>query len=196
MLEPQNAPPERSSSGFYIALVHYPVLNRLGEVISSTVDSFDFFDASRLALTYGVDQMYIVHPKAAQQALIARLIEHGQSQGREQAERGYFDHSQGVRDLQVAIDDVTQRCGRKPKIVATTAKSGYPRVSVQSLREELGADAPQLWLIGKAWGMTQALIESADLVVASIDGNTGYNHLSVRSALSIYIDRMLGGARG
>lgn len=185
--------PERACSGFYLALVHYPVLNRLGETISSTVDSFDFFDASRLALTFGIDQMYIVHPKAAQQALVARLIEHGQKQGREQAERGYFDHSQGVQDLQVAVDDVTRRCGRAPKIIATTAKPGVDRVSVRALREELSPESPQLWLIGKAWGMTQALIEGADAVVESIDGRTGYNHLSVRSALSIYVDRMLGG---
>lgn len=179
-------------SGFYLALVHYPVLNRLGEVISSTVDSFDFFDASRLALTYGIEQMYLVHPKAAQQALIARLIEHGQAQGRENADRGYFDHSQGVRDLETAIEDVTQRSGHRPKIIATTAKPDYSRVSVQSLRDSLAPDAPQLWLIGKAWGMTPELIQGADAVVESIDAKTGYNHLSVRSAISIYVDRMLG----
>lgn len=179
-------------TGLSIALVHYPVLNRLGEVISSTVDSFDFFDASRLALTYGVDRMYIVHPEPAQQALIDRLIAHGQTQGRKDAERGYFEHSVGVHDLDTAIAEVQSRYGTRPKVVATTAKSGRPRVSVPELRAALSPEDPQLWLIGKAWGMTDAAIEAADCVVESIDTGTGYNHLSVRSALAIYIDRLLG----
>lgn len=168
------------------------MLNRLGEVISSTVDSFDFFDASRLALTYGVDRMYIVHPEPAQQALVSRLIAHGQAQGRQDAQRGHFEHSVGVHDLQAAIDDVQARCQCRPKVVATTARSGPPKVGLGSLRDSLSPQRPQLWLIGKAWGMTQAVIDGADCVAASIDTGTGYNHLSVRSALAIYIDRMLG----
>lgn len=180
------------NTGLSIALVHYPVLNRLGDVISSTVDSFDFFDASRLALTYGVDRVYIVHPEPAQQVLIDRLIAHGQTQGRKDTERGHFEHSVGVHDLQTAIDDVQSRYGVRPNVVATTAKSGRPRVAVSELRGALSSQAPQLWMIGKAWGMTDEVIAGADCVVESIDTGTGYNHLSVRSALAIYIDRLLG----
>lgn len=192
MSEPSALASEPKRSGFYLALVHYPVLNRLGEVISSTVDSFDFFDASRLALTFGVDRMYVVHPKPAQQELIARLIEHGQAQGRQDAQRGHFEHSVGVLDLASAIQDIETKTGQRPKLVATTAKPGRVREDVSSLREQLSPQSPQLWLIGKAWGMTDEVIDTADCVAASIDGNTGYNHLSVRSALAIYIDRMLG----
>lgn len=187
--------PPGQGTGFYLALVHHPVLNRLGEVISSTVDSFDFFDASRLALTYGVERMYIVHPEPAQQALVTRLIEHGQAQGRQDAQRGHFSHSEGVVDLASAVQDVHRRCGTRPKVVATTAKAGRARLGLSDLRTQLSVQAPQLWLIGKAWGMTEAVIDGADCVAASIDSGTGYNHLSVRSALAIYIDRMLGPGR-
>lgn len=192
---PAASPGSGSSSGLSIALVHYPVLNRLGEVIASTVDSFDFFDASRLALTYGVDRLYIVHPHEAQQALVRRLIEHGQTQGRQEQERGHFEHSVGVLDLEAAVADVQARSGVRPRLIATTAKSGRPRLSLAQLREELSPTRPQLWLIGKSWGMTSELIESSDAIAASIDAGTGYNHLSVRSALAIYIDRMLAPGR-
>jgi hypothetical protein len=49
-----------------------------------------------------------------------------------------------------------------------------------------------LLLFGTGWGMTEELFDSADYVLEPIKGHGEYNHLSVRSAVSIYMDRLFG----
>jgi hypothetical protein len=56
----------------------------------------------------------------------------------------------------------------------------------------LNSDRPFLLVFGTAWGLTREFIEAADYVLAPIMGATGYNHLSVRSAAAIVLDRLLG----
>jgi hypothetical protein len=51
---------------------------------------------------------------------------------------------------------------------------------------------PCLLIFGTAWGLSPALLETADFVLAPIEGPTDYNHLSVRSAAAIILDRLLG----
>jgi len=50
---------------------------------------------------------------------------------------------------------------------------------------------PFFILFGTGWGLTQEVKESADYVLSPIEGR-GYNHLSVRSAVAIILDRLLG----
>lgn len=177
-------------------MLHYPVLNKKGERICSTVDSFDFFDAARLAQTFGLARLYFVNPQAAQQALIARLIDHGSNQAREHSERGHFTRSVGVEKLDAAIQDAQKQCGSRPRIIATTAGAGPDATPVRQLRMRLwDQKEPQLWLIGKAWGLAPEVLEGADEIAEAIDAGTGYNHLSVRSALAIYVDRLLAPRR-
>jgi hypothetical protein len=51
-------------------------------------------------------------------------------------------------------------------------------------------DQSFLLLFGTGWGMTEELFNSADYVLEPIKGVGEYNHLSVRSAVSIYMDRL------
>ncbi|NNL76133.1 MAG: RNA methyltransferase, partial [Desulfobacterales bacterium] len=43
-----------------------------------------------------------------------------------------------------------------------------------------------------AWGLTESFITKADYVLEPIAGVADYNHLSVRSAAAIILDRLLG----
>jgi len=74
-----------------------------------------------------------------------------------------------------------------------TGASPYPgSVTFQFLKERLEApDTPYLMLFGTGWGLTQEVKDSSDHVLAPIEGK-GYNHLSVRSAVAIILDRLLG----
>ncbi len=56
----------------------------------------------------------------------------------------------------------------------------------------LGCGEPVLLLFSKAWGLTSEALANADYLLEPIDLRTGYNHLSVRSAVSIIVDRVLG----
>jgi hypothetical protein len=61
---------------------------------------------------------------------------------------------------------------------------------LRRLLEDRGT--PFLILFGTGWGLTQEVKDSSDYVLVPIEGK-GYNHLSVRSAVAIILDRLLGG---
>ncbi|MBC8070890.1 MAG: RNA methyltransferase [Deltaproteobacteria bacterium] len=174
-----------------IALLHHPVLNRIGEEITSTVDHFDVMDGSRLTRTYGVQRFYVVNHVPAQQALVERLIRHGTAgDGREA--RGEFAHTLWAPDLASVVADETRVLGRRPTVIATTAGQSPDAVGFATLRGRLIGGEPMLVLFGKAWGLSTNALASADVRLAPIDGGTGFNHLSVRSAMAIIVDRLLG----
>jgi hypothetical protein len=77
-------------------------------------------------------------------------------------------------------------------LVATSAKSGEGRVSFAELRRQLRADpAPHLLILGTGWGLTREVMDRADLVLEPIVGVGSYNHLPVRAAAAIMLDRLM-----
>ncbi|MGE5855754.1 MAG: RNA methyltransferase, partial [Syntrophaceae bacterium] len=60
----------------YIALLHHPVLDREGRVITSAVTNADIHDIARSARTYGVKRYFIVTPIAEQADLVRTIIGH------------------------------------------------------------------------------------------------------------------------
>lgn len=174
-----------------VALVHHPVRNRLGEEITSTIDHFDVMDGSRLALTYGLTRLFVVNPVPAQQALVERLIRHGTPSAERDETRGDLGLVAWAPDLETVIDRLTAD-GARPTVVATTAKRAVDAIDFAAVRERLHAGEPMLLVLGKAWGLAPRVIEGADLRLAPIDGGTAFNHLSVRSAMAIMVDRLLG----
>jgi hypothetical protein len=47
-------------------------------------------------------------------------------------------------------------------------------------------------LLGTGWGLTEAVLSQSDYVLEAVEGQGDYNHLSVRSAAAIILDRLLG----
>jgi hypothetical protein len=46
--------------------------------------------------------------------------------------------------------------------------------------------------LGTAWGLAETFMETSDHVLEPVTGGTDYNHLPVRSAAAIILDRVLG----
>jgi tRNA (guanine37-N1)-methyltransferase len=174
-----------------VALVHHPVVDRTGQVITATIDHFDVFDASRLSLTYPIGTVFVVNPEPSQRALAERLIKHGTDAHRAEDRRGVMHKTTWVPDLQGAIEAIRARDGRRPRVIATSARPQPNAIGFAELRAELSRGEPHLLLVGKASGLAQEALDGADLRLCPIDAGTGYNHLSVRSALAIMIDRLL-----
>jgi len=174
-----------------VALLHHPVHNRLGEEITSTVDHFDVMDGSRLALTYGLARLFVVNPVPAQRALVERLIRHGTPSADRDEARGDLGRVAWAPDLATVIAELTSG-GTRPTVVATSAKRATDAIGFAAVRNRLHAGEPMLIVLGKAWGLAPSVIEAADLRLAPIDAGTGFNHLSVRSAMAIIVDRLLG----
>jgi hypothetical protein len=82
-------------------------------------------------------------------------------------------------------------CG-KPLTVVTDARPYGGHIGFDRISEILCAQRPVLLTFGTAWGLSRDFIDSADYVLAPITGPTDYNHLSVRSAAAIVLDRLLG----
>ena len=55
-----------------------------------------------------------------------------------------------------------------------------------------GSGPPLMLLFGTGFGLAPPVLERADLVLAPILGPGAYNHLSVRSAAGIILDRLRG----
>lgn len=179
-------------SSLDLALVHHPVKNRHGDVIAATSQEFDLMDAARLALTYDVRRLYIVQTIPAQRAMIERLIAHGRASDRDVAARGSFERTVLVSSIQEAITHASTRTGKTPQVWSTSAQPRGDVLSWSSARERLAGGVSALVLIGKAWGLAPTVFEDADICLAAIDPGTGFNHLSVRAAMAIIVDRLLG----
>ncbi len=180
----------------FVALLHYPVYDKNGQVVTTAVTNMDIHDIARSAKTYGVTRFFVVTPVKALQKLALKIIDHW--------EAGYGSQYNATRKEALALvrirntlDDVVieieQKHGEKPIVVVTSAKSGAARTSFAELREMLQKETrPFLLLLGTGWGLTQEVFSQADYVLESIRGTPDYNHLSVRSAAAIILDRLLG----
>lgn len=180
-----------------VALIHHPVVNRNGEIIGSAVTNLDLHDIARASKTFGVNAYWVVTPYPLQQELAAGIVGHWTEGygGAADSDRAVALALINIRaSLVEVIDEMTQRHGRRPKVVATSAASSdEKRISFPALRHEIiGEKLPVLLLFGTAWGLAPEALELADAMLPPIVGPGAYNHLSVRSAASIVLDRLLG----
>lgn len=171
--------------------MHHPVRDRRGDVITATIDHFDVFDASRLSLTYPVAGVFVVNPEPSQRDLAERVIAYGTDPHRSEDRRGCLHKTRWAPDIAAAREAVLAETGRAPRTISTSAQASPDAVGFAAVRAAIATGAPHLLLVGKASGLTDDALAAADLRLAPIDAGTGYNHLSVRSALAILIDRLL-----
>ena len=94
-------------------------------------------------------------------------------------------------DWQAAVAEIEAETGVRPLVVATTA-AAETHVPPSELVRRLGPDQPLLLLLGTGWGLCRELLAEVDAVASPIETGSGYNHLSVRSAAAILLDRFFG----
>jgi hypothetical protein len=187
----------KSSLGpkLYLALTHYPVVNKEGECIASAVTPIDLHDMARAARTYGARKLYVITPLVDQQALVGRILAHwtqGAGAAYNPARRQALELVRLVADLAAAEDQIAARHGLAPITVATCARRIDGCRGYSEMRRRLADGRPHLIIFGTAWGLAPNLLSGADYVLAPVQGATDYNHLSVRSAAAVILDRLTG----
>ncbi len=180
-----------------IALVHHPVYDRIRDVVTTSVTSVDIHDIARVARTYACEPYYIVTPIDAQRAMVKRVAEHwvaGEGTKADHPRVEAMGRIEVVDSLATAVADLQARTGTAPRIVVTGASFKEGVSTFGELRRELEGDADAPWLIvfGTGWGLTKELTDRADVRLEPILGREGFNHLSVRAAVAIVLDRLLG----
>jgi len=179
----------------YVALAHYPVVNKNGDTITSAITNLDLHDIARAAKTYGVKGFYVVTPLDDQKEMTRRIISHW-TQGAGATYNPVRRQALELIQLKDTIEDVRKQIekieGTPPQLVATCARRYPDSIGYIALRNLLGNGCPYLLTLGTAWGLAGEFINSADYILEPIFGETQYNHLSVRSAAAIIFDRLLG----
>jgi hypothetical protein len=178
-----------------VALIHHPVVNKRGEVIGSAVTNLDIHDIARTARTYGVAQYFIATPYEDQQNLVKELLTHwetGHGATYNPARKEALSRVRLVASLQVAITELTEKYGERPLVVTTSALDRDMPIGYKEMKERINSRVPILLIFGTAHGLAPELIDFSDATLPPIKGGTEYNHLSVRSAAAIIIDRLLG----
>jgi len=179
----------------HLALVHFPVRNKIGEIVTSSVTTLDVHDVSRICRTYGVGTFYVVTPLATQQALVTRLVDHwrtGYGAEYNPTRKEALQGTQVKNVLPEVIADLTERYGEAPKTIIPDAKPFPQSRSYAAVREAIKSSGHYLLVFGTAWGLEKGMVERADMVLAPIEGPSDYNHLPVRAAIAIVLDRLLG----
>ncbi|ADH85867.1 RNA methyltransferase [Desulfurivibrio alkaliphilus] len=177
-----------------VALVHYPVFNRRREVIGSAVTNLDIHDIARTARTYGVRRFYLVTPYEDQQQLVAELLEHwlkGRGGQLNPARKEALTLVRVVPDLATLYQRVSADRGERPLVLATSAREQPQTRDFGDIRRQLRAGKPAMILLGTAWGLAPAALSGVDAFLPPIKGAGDYNHLPVRSAAAILLDRLL-----
>ena len=180
----------------YVALIHFPVLDKHARVVTTSVTTLDLGDLARSCRTYGAEALYVVHPVDAMRGLVRRILKHW----REGAGASYnpnrteaLERVRLERTLEGVEIDIEAATGQLPVLIATSARNLNGARDFPSVREELaGTSDPYLLLVGTGWGLTDQIVERAAVVLEPIAGVDGYNHLSVRAASSVILDRLLG----
>ena len=179
-----------------VALVHHPVLDGQGAVVTTAVTNLDVHDLARSARTYGCTDYFLVHPITAQRDLVERIRSHW-TEG--SSGRRIPDRREALSLLKIvpSLDDATERLGGRAAIEVwvTAARVLGPSLPFTEARARLEADPDKgrLIVFGTGWGLASSLVDAADAVLEPIRGAGGdYNHLSVRAACAIALDRLLG----
>ena len=186
---------EESNSNVHLALVHFPVYNKSGEVIVSSVTTLDVHDISRVCRTYGVGTFYVITPLKTQHELVERLVSHwltGHGAEYNPTRKEALLKTVVKNNLDEVVKEITEETGIKPCVIVTGARQVPQSIGYEALKKELKKEKPHLLVFGTGWGLEKNLIKNADHSLLPIDGINGFNHLPVRGAISIILDRLFG----
>ena len=181
-------------SDLFLGLVHYPVYNKNMDVIATAVTNYDIHDIARTARTYDVEKYYIIHPLQVQAEIIKKITDywqHGYGKIYNPDRNEALEHVVYEPSIAEALKNIEELTGKKPLTVTTDARVYPNTVSYKYVRGLLETGGkPIFLLLGTGFGLEQETMKSFDLILEPIWGPTDYNHLCVRSAAAIMLDRL------
>ena len=188
----ENKPP--AGENLSVGLVHHPVVNSLGQKVTTSVTTLDIHDMARICRTYGVGALFIVTPLLAQQTLVKRLVKHwreGVGASKNPTRKEALTVVEVVDTIDQLLDN-PQFEEMRPLLITTGAKGSADDSSFEEVKEVIGSTSRVVLLFGTGSGLAPEVFERADLKLAPIEGSGDFNHLPVRSAAAIILDRLLG----
>jgi tRNA (guanine37-N1)-methyltransferase len=197
--------PASLGRGLTICLLHHPVLDKSGKPSTVSLTNLDIHDMCRVSRTYELAGVCFVTPLGDQRELGMRILTHWTdgAGGRANPDRASaLRLGRMAESLDEAIAQVTESAGAAPRVVATSARTSYRPArgrkertiafSPPALVRRWLAEGPVLLVLGTGHGLAPEVLTRADAVLQPLRGFAVYNHLPVRSAAAILVDRLLG----
>ena len=182
----------------YLAIIHYPVLDKRGEIVATSLTNLELHDVARSCMTFGVELCYIVTPLPKQAAIAEKLLDHWRAGygARYNPDRARaLTKIKIVRDLDEVMAEV--RLKGNPMVIGTSSRAADNRLDYHGLRDQLlNEDRPFVLLFGTGWGLPPSVAGWCEKMLMPVCGQGEYNHLSLRVAIGIILDRLLGDRGG
>ncbi len=181
----------------YIALLHDEIVLPHNIVGTTSVTSMDIHDIARSAKTYGLKNYSIVTPLIDQQKIVRTLLDfwqegHGIDYNKQRHEA--IKSVTLCSTLDEVIAFIEEQEGKKPLLISTSARSLKHQnlITYQDQDYVWQEQRPVLFIFGTGKGLAQQVIDRCDYLLLPLKGFTDFNHLSVRSAVAVILDRWLG----
>lgn len=180
-----------------VGLIHYPILDSQKKIVATNITNFDIHDIARACTVYGVEKYFLIHPMKEQLMFVERILDHwrvGQGAKYNPYRKSALKNVQTAENLDQALSSWG---AEKPLIMTTHARpvAGLDTWKIADLRGHLeSTDQPLFLLFGTGFGLTDEFMHKCGGLLEPIRGAPpqDFRHLSVRSAVSIYLDRILG----
>lgn len=173
------------ASNIAVALVHHPVLNRKGEISTTSITPMDVHDFARTCSFYGIETVYLVHPAKGMQAMVHDLTgywEKGDGGVRNAGRKQVLESVRLVDSLEEAQEE-----GDYQLWMTSAAVDSGEIIEPRALPEMSGN---HLIVFGTGWGLDVKKLPKENGWLSPIVGIGKVRHLSVRAALAIYLDRL------
>lgn len=191
-----------------VGLLHHPIYDRSKNVVATNITNLDIHDIARVSKVYGLENYFIIHPAAEQLMFVERLLDHwrvGDGSKANPIRSTALSHVRTAASIDQAkrlwLGAQGSENENRVEVIGTTARNipNVDRVGFKDLRAEIEASAEDpavrrvLLLFGTGFGMTDEVLQGCDRLLEPLKGAPplDYRHLSVRSAVSICLDRLL-----
>ncbi len=182
----------------YVVLMHSDVL--IGperQVGTTSVMSIDIHDIARSSATYNIENFFVVTPLKDQQKIVTHFLsfwQEGRGVEYNKSRHEALDRVRLVASLDEVLAQVKEATKKEPILLITSARpiTGKPSLSFADQDLVWHEGRPVILLFGTGRGLADTVIERADYVLNPIHGFSSFNHLSVRSAVGIILDRWIG----
>jgi len=184
-----------SKYGLYLGLVHHPIKNKRNELVTTSVTNLDVHDISRSSKTFGFRRYFIITPLERQQVLVNKILSHWEkdrSSDYNPDRSNALSSTLVIDSIEKAVETIQNETGKKPLIAITGANFKRFSGATSDLARKIKIDKkPCLLLFGTGWGLHDDVLDLGDFMLEPIIGaDNGYNHLSVRSAVAIYLNQL------
>lgn len=187
----------QNKTSIWSALVHYPVLDREGARVTTSVTNMDVHDLARSSRTFELKGFIVVTPIDIHREMVQKVAAYWQEPScanRTPSRKEALGLVTVVDSIEAAAAMIEGKAGEKPDIIGTTARRLDGSVSCAAMRKQMAADPkrPRLIIFGTGWGLSPEVLDACTAVLEPVEGAGDYTHLSVRSAAAIILDRLFG----